>query len=201
MLWVMLRIVSRPVCDNRKVQGRNSISGGGALTADVTLQLRGDVSAPVPLAYYGTDAKGERGWQELPENIANLMALEVRVKVLETAVSALTARVVTAENVLGDHESRIETLENLSVMDGVVWFYTSLNYAVTPGINHVRANAAGITIELPSAAAIRSITVKNATSGIVAVSSVSLIDGVGTIFLAANEAVKCVADATTWNIT
>lgn len=177
------------------------MSGGGPLTSDISLQLRGDESDPGSLSYYGTDSEGKKGWHKLPENILSLISLEARVKALEIAMTALTVRVTAAENTIADHESRIISLEDLSVQDGVVWYVTAIDYVVTAGINHVKATTAGITITLPDALTIRKIVVKNATAGIVGVTSVSLIDGLASAFLAGQESIQCVADGTTWNIT
>lgn len=52
------------------VQGANSISGGGALSSNVTLSLAGDVATPGNSMYYGTNAGGTRGFYALPAGSA-----------------------------------------------------------------------------------------------------------------------------------
>jgi hypothetical protein len=47
----------------RLVDTTNSLTGGGDLSADRTIQLLNDTPAPGPLKVYGTDAGGARGWQ------------------------------------------------------------------------------------------------------------------------------------------
>ena len=176
------------------------MTGGGALTQDIFLQLRGDVAQPGGLRYYGTDTAGAPGWHPLPANIANLLLLEQRVKTLETQLGVLTTRVGVVESLAASNTSRIAALEAAAAQDGVVWHITAVNYAVAAGVNHVKVTTALVVITLPSAASVRSVIVKNGTSGTVSIMSVSLIDGFGSVFLAGFEAAKCVADGTTWNI-
>ena len=51
---------------NVTITGLNSISGGGNLSANRTLQLVNDVAAPGTSRYYGTNATGTKGWYALP---------------------------------------------------------------------------------------------------------------------------------------
>jgi hypothetical protein len=46
----------------RTVTGLNSVSGGGALSGNISLSLLNDVLAPGVGKYYGTDGSGTRGW-------------------------------------------------------------------------------------------------------------------------------------------
>lgn len=55
------RIVNA-VQTSRLVAGANSISGGGALSGDLTLQLVNDSASPGATKCYGTDASGVKGW-------------------------------------------------------------------------------------------------------------------------------------------
>lgn len=160
----------------------------------MSLQLRNDKSDPGSLQYYGTDASGAKGWHALPENIQDLISLEQRVAALEVIVAQVNVTLL-------DHEERITALEDYVASDGVVWAITAVDYAVASGINHVKCTASGITITLPTAASVRKIVIKNQTDGVVVVTSASLIDSANTIYLAGREAVQCVADGSTWNIT
>lgn len=49
----------------RLVTGVNSVSGGGDLSVDRTLQLAGDIAAPAANQYYGTNNLGVRGWHTI----------------------------------------------------------------------------------------------------------------------------------------
>jgi len=167
------------VCDNRRVVGRASVTGGGALAADIYLQLKNDETTPGSLYYYGTDINGNKGWHKLPDDIIDLAALVAQV---------------------ANHEVRITALEAWIGTDGVVWAITAVDYSVATGINHVKCTAAGITITLPAADSVRAITVKNQTDGVVAVTSASLIDTLNTVYLAGREGGQFVADGTLWNI-
>lgn len=50
----------------RQVLTINSLTGGGNLGADLTLQLVGDAASPGNLMLYGTNASGARGWYAQP---------------------------------------------------------------------------------------------------------------------------------------
>ncbi len=58
--------ITDSVINTRAVNTRYSLSGGGALSADLTLELVNDVSSPGNSQYYGTDSGGTRGWFSLP---------------------------------------------------------------------------------------------------------------------------------------
>ena len=53
------------VLQTRNVATANSLTGGGALSADLTLQLSGDVASPGTSFYYGTNSGGVKGWYSL----------------------------------------------------------------------------------------------------------------------------------------
>ena len=202
------------VCTTRRVEGIRSIIGGGALSADLTLELSGDQNSPGQLYYYGTNSNGRKGWYALPENIANLLTLEslvnsmnVRLTNLESSVSDLEARVAVNETDIDaleinivDHEARITALEAWIAVDGVFWAVTGVDYPVAAGINHVKCTASGITITLPAATSVRKVTVKNQSTGDIDVVSASLMDTYATVTIPAEEAVQFVADGTIWNI-
>lgn len=57
---------SLPVPATISVTGVNSVSGGGDLTANRTLQLVNDAAAPGNSKYYGTNASGSKGFFDLP---------------------------------------------------------------------------------------------------------------------------------------
>ena len=50
----------------RSVTGTGSLTGGGNLSADRTLQLTGDTDAPGNGKYYGTNGSGDKGFYDLP---------------------------------------------------------------------------------------------------------------------------------------
>lgn len=54
------------VPDSRQVATTNSLTGGGTLNVDRTLQLVNDTGAPGADKVYGTDAGGVRGWRTSP---------------------------------------------------------------------------------------------------------------------------------------
>jgi hypothetical protein len=51
---------------SRTIATQYSLQGGGDLSADRTLQLVGDASAPGNSKYYGTNGSGTRGYYDLP---------------------------------------------------------------------------------------------------------------------------------------
>lgn len=54
------------VSPTRAVNTTNSLTGGGNLSADRTLQLVNDVASPGSTYYYGTDSSGTKGYYPLP---------------------------------------------------------------------------------------------------------------------------------------
>lgn len=50
----------------RQINTTNSLTGGGNLSANRTLQLVGDVATPGPNQVYGTDGTGAKGWKADP---------------------------------------------------------------------------------------------------------------------------------------
>ena len=58
--------ITDAVPTSRTVTGTNSISGGGALSGNLTLQLLNDSSAPGNSYYYGTNSSGTKGFFVLP---------------------------------------------------------------------------------------------------------------------------------------
>jgi len=61
--WVLFNAKVNP---SRSISTINSITGGGDLTADRTIQLVGDVANPGNSYYYGTNPAGVKGWYFLP---------------------------------------------------------------------------------------------------------------------------------------
>lgn len=51
---------------SRLISTQYSLTGGGSLTADRTLNLVGDVLSPAASQYYGTNGASTRGWYNLP---------------------------------------------------------------------------------------------------------------------------------------
>lgn len=56
------RVALGAVADTRAINTTNSLSGGGDLTADRTLQLVNDSGAPGANQHYGTNGAGTKGW-------------------------------------------------------------------------------------------------------------------------------------------
>lgn len=54
--------ITDAVPDSRTVTGTKSVTGGGALTTNLTLELVNDQTSPGLLYYYGTDVGGSKGW-------------------------------------------------------------------------------------------------------------------------------------------
>jgi len=54
----------------RQIGGAGSLTGGGDLTADRSLQLTGDADTPGNNKYYGTDGAGDKGFHDLPTGAA-----------------------------------------------------------------------------------------------------------------------------------
>lgn len=50
----------------RQVATTHSLTGGGDLTADLTLSLVGDAASPGNTKYYGTDGDGTKGFHDVP---------------------------------------------------------------------------------------------------------------------------------------
>lgn len=59
-------VLDNKVSTSRSVTGALSLSGGGALTDDIVLNLDGDQETPGGDRYYGTNAGGVKGWYSLP---------------------------------------------------------------------------------------------------------------------------------------
>jgi hypothetical protein len=57
--------ITDAVPDTRTVTGTKSVSGGGALNTNITLELTNDLLTPGSSKYYGTDNLGDRGWYTL----------------------------------------------------------------------------------------------------------------------------------------
>ena len=57
--------ITDAVPNSRTVSGQYSITGGGPLSSNITLNLVGDTSVPGLSKYYGTDNSGTRGWYTL----------------------------------------------------------------------------------------------------------------------------------------
>jgi hypothetical protein len=57
--------ITDAVPDTRTVTGTKSLSGGGALNTNITLELTNDLLTPGSSKYYGTDGSGTRGWYTL----------------------------------------------------------------------------------------------------------------------------------------
>src|SRR6185312_2219 len=55
----------------RNINTTNSLTGGGDLSADRTLQLVGDAASPGNSVYYGTDSSGSKGYHALPSGTTN----------------------------------------------------------------------------------------------------------------------------------
>jgi hypothetical protein len=58
-----------------EINGTDSITGGGDITATRTLSLVGDILAPGNDYYYGTDGAGDKGWYPLPASLSNTVNL------------------------------------------------------------------------------------------------------------------------------
>lgn len=54
----------------RQVSGAGSVTGGGNLSADRSLQLAGDEASPGNSKYYGTNSSGDKGFYPLPAGAA-----------------------------------------------------------------------------------------------------------------------------------
>lgn len=50
----------------RSISTQHSLTGGGTLAANITLNLVNDVATPGNSKYYGTNSGGTRGWYDLP---------------------------------------------------------------------------------------------------------------------------------------
>jgi hypothetical protein len=57
--------ITDAVPNTRTVQGQYSITGGGPLSSNITLNLVNDTNAPGNSKYYGTDGSGNKGWYTL----------------------------------------------------------------------------------------------------------------------------------------
>jgi hypothetical protein len=57
--------ITDAVPNSRTVNGQYSITNGGPLSSNITLNLVGDISIPGGSKYYGTDGAGTRGWYTL----------------------------------------------------------------------------------------------------------------------------------------
>lgn len=73
----------------RQIGGAGSVTGGGDLSADRSLQLAGDADTPGNNKYYGTDANGDKGFHPLPTGAA----------AADIAADTAALRVITGDNV------------------------------------------------------------------------------------------------------
>lgn len=80
-------LAAEKVPATRSVLTSNSLTGGGALSADRTLQLVGDAASPGANKVYGTDSGGSKGWKNDPSTPA---ALKRPWRVLSTTLPAVT---------------------------------------------------------------------------------------------------------------
>ena len=51
---------------NTKINTINSVTGGGSLSGDLTIQLENDELSPGAMEYYGTDYDGVKGYHMIP---------------------------------------------------------------------------------------------------------------------------------------
>lgn len=99
--WVTF---NNKVATTRAVNTTNSLTGGGNLSADRTLQLVNDSAAPGNSKYYGTSATGTKGWHDLPVSTgevntgSNLGALGARVFESKVGVDLRFRRLVAGAN-------------------------------------------------------------------------------------------------------
>lgn len=54
-----------PVSTSRQIATQHSLTGGGDLSADRTINLVNDTASPGNSKYYGTDSGGTRGWHDI----------------------------------------------------------------------------------------------------------------------------------------
>lgn len=76
----------------RQVSGAGSVTGGGNLSADRSLQLAGDEASPGNSKYYGTNSSGDKGFYPLPTGAdAAAVTLDTAANRLITGADVETA--------------------------------------------------------------------------------------------------------------
>jgi hypothetical protein len=83
----LVELDTEKVSTTRTVTGTNSLTGGGALSSNQTLQLVGDAAAPGNSKVYGTTAAGVKGWKDDP---AGGSIVKPRFNILGTSLPLVT---------------------------------------------------------------------------------------------------------------
>lgn len=69
--------VTNGVYTSRTISTQHSLTGGGDLSSNRTLNLVGDVASPGNSQYYGTNGSGTRGWYSMPAGTGTVTSVSV----------------------------------------------------------------------------------------------------------------------------
>jgi hypothetical protein len=103
--YITLAALANYVQNSRQIATTNSLTGGGDLSADRTLQLVNDNASPGNLKYYGTDSSGTKGFNDFPSGrYAVILQLMNGTAVTGTLLSviSLSGLVPAGTNTTGD---------------------------------------------------------------------------------------------------
>lgn len=94
------------VAETRSIATQHSLTGGGNLSADRTLNLVGDVAAPGANKVYGTDGAGARGW---------LAAAGDFTKIAETTLADDNSNSILLDNIPGTYRHLLLVIQGRAV--------------------------------------------------------------------------------------
>lgn len=153
--------ITDAVPTSRTVSGQYSVTGGGALSSNIVLNLVGDTNAPGNSKYYGTDNLGSRGWYTL------------------TGGGSVSSVALTMPSIFSVTGSPITTVGTLAV-SYVVQSPNTLLAGPSSGASAAPSFRSLVTADLPSSG------VSAATYGSSTQSAVIAVDATGRITTASN---------------
>jgi hypothetical protein len=89
--YITLAALANYVQNSRQILTAGSLTGGGDLSADRTLQLVNDNTTPGNLKYYGTDLSGNKGFHSFPSGNYAIIARAVN----GTPITASTGNLIS----------------------------------------------------------------------------------------------------------
>jgi hypothetical protein len=140
------------VPSSRKVNGGDSITGGGDLTVDRTLTLVGDSPTPGNTMLYGTNSSGTKGWYTQPSGGSGASPLTTKGDIW----------------VFGSADTRLPVGTNAQVLTADSTQATGLSYKVVPfskgaqwvaSTGPVTVPANDVNVEIPYACTLKEVTI------------------------------------------
>jgi hypothetical protein len=108
---------------SRSINTQHSLTGGGNLSADRTLNLVGDVASPGSNRVYGTNASGTRGWQIRPvETPTDMVTMSL---ISSGSYTYTTGTYIIPFNNVSVNDGSREDGGKVSVNEGEDWIFTA----------------------------------------------------------------------------